>query len=65
VLAVPLSTKIKKNKYYVPVDLHDGIARMAIISQVRLIDAKRFIDKIGTVDEISFVQIKNAVKAML
>ena len=65
VLAVPLTTRIKKNKYYVPIDLGDNIPRMVIISQVRLIDTKRFIDKIGVIDEKSFTEIKNAIKTML
>jgi mRNA interferase MazF len=65
VLAVPLTTKAKDNKYYCSCSLGDGIARMAMISQIRLIDTKRFIDKLGLADDKSFEQIKNAVKAML
>lgn len=67
VLIVPLTTKIKKdNKYYVNCSIrNDAIPRMAIISQVRPIDTKRFIDKLGVTDEDSFTKIKNAIKAML
>ncbi len=66
VLAVPLTTKIKEgNKYYVPCVINDGVARMAIISQVRLIDVKRFIDKMGVASKESFTEIKNAIKGML
>lgn len=67
VLIVPLTTKIKKdNKYYVDCSImNDTIPRMAIISQVRPIDTKRFIDKLGVTDEDSFTKIKNAIKAML
>lgn len=67
VLVVPLTTKVKKdNKYYVSCSMvHDDMARMAIVSQVRLIDTRRFIDKLGVVREDSFVAIKNAIKAML
>lgn len=67
VLAVPLTTKIKNgNKYYVSCDMMgDTLPRMAIISQVRLVDTKRFIDKLGVASEDSFHQIKNAIKAML
>jgi len=65
VLAVPLTTKIKENKYCVSINIGDNVPRMAIISQIRLVDSKRFIDKIGVVDEKSFTQIKNAIKAML
>lgn len=67
VLVVPLTTKIKKgNKYYVNCSImNDTIPRMAIISQVRPVDTKRFIDKLGVADEDSFAKIKNAIKAIL
>lgn len=67
VLAVPLTTKIKEgNKYFVQCSIiDDSIPRMAIISQIRLIDTKRFIDKLGVADKDSYIKIKNAVKAML
>ena len=67
VLVVPLTTKIKKdNKYYIDCSImNDTIPRMAIISQVRPIDTKRFIDKLGVADEDSFIKIKNTIKAML
>lgn len=67
VLVVPLTTKIKKdNKYYVACSIvGNDIVRMTIISQIRLIDTKRFIDKLGTADEESFNKIRNAIKAML
>src|ERR1035437_6480252 len=67
VLVVPLTTKIKKdNKYYVSCSItDDALPRMAIISQVRLIDTRRFIDKLGVADDNSYIQIKNAIKAML
>ncbi len=45
--------------------MNDIIPRMVIISQVRPIDTKRFIDKLGVADDDSFVKIKNAIKAML
>lgn len=67
VLVIPLTTKIKKgNKYYVSCSIvNNTIPRMGIISQVRLIDTKRFIDKLGVANDDSYVKIKNAIKAML
>ena len=67
VLAVPITTKVKKdNKYYISCSVAgDAIPRMAIISQVRPIDTKRFIDKLGVADDDSYIKIKNAIKAML
>lgn len=67
VLVVPLTTKIKKdNKYYVFCSVTgDTTQRMAIISQVRLIDTKRFIDKLGVADDDSYLKIKSAIKSYL
>ncbi len=63
--AIPLSTKIKNNKYYVPCVGTDGMTRAAIISQIRLVSVKRLTDKIGFADENSVLQIKKAIKVLL
>ena|SRR3989344_7736091 len=66
ILAIPLTTKIKNdNKYYVACDLGDNIPRMAIISQLRLVDTRRLIGKLGVVNEDSFRIIRKSVKAMI
>lgn len=49
--AIPLTTKIKRNIFHLAVDLKDSIFRMAILSQLRLIDSKRLYQKIGFIDE--------------
>lgn len=59
--ALPLSTKIKTGRFYAPVDLGDGMARVAIISQIRLIDAKRLIVKAGSITESNYAEIQKAV----
>lgn len=59
--ALPISTRIKKSKFYAPVKLNDNVDRVAIISQLRLIDAKRLIDKIGVVGEANYKDIQKAV----
>ena len=59
--AIPLSTKIKTGKFYSTVDLGDGTTRVAIISQLRLIDAKRLIGKIGVIHENNYAEIQKAV----
>lgn len=46
---IPLTTRNKGGKFYVPIDLGDGIHRMAILSQLRLLDAKRLYQKIGVI----------------
>ena len=56
---------MKKNygEYFVSCSIiNDVIPRMAIISQVRPIDTKRFIDKLGVADDDSYVKIKTRSK---
>jgi len=47
--AIPLTTRRKGGRFYVPIELGDGIHRMAILSQLRLLDAKRLYQKIGVI----------------
>ena len=62
---LPLSTKIKTTKktkkFYSSVNLNDEIDRVAIISQMRLIDGKRLISKMGFIDEKNYQEIQKAV----
>ena len=64
-LALPLTTSIKKNPYHVYLGTVDGKEAFAIISQIRLIDTKRLINKIGFVDHDVFEKIRKAVKEFL
>src|SRR3989338_7959928 len=59
--ALPISTRIKKGKFYESLDLHDDIPRVAIISQLRLIDGKRLIDKIGVISNANYKDMQKAV----
>jgi len=49
--AIPLTTRNKGGKFYLEIDLSDGIHRMAVLSQLRLIDAKRIYQKIAVISE--------------
>jgi len=59
--ALPLSTRIKKGKFYQTANLGDNMPRVVIISQLRLIDAKRLIDKAGVISKDSYLNIQKAV----
>jgi mRNA interferase MazF len=59
--AVPLTTRPKSGKFYLPIDLRDGMSRMAILSQLRLMDAKRLYQKIGTIDHATHRALEDAV----
>lgn len=58
--ALPLTTKVKEGKFYRPIFLGDRVFRCAILSQIRLMDAKRLIDKIGTINRGNYDLIKKA-----
>jgi mRNA interferase MazF len=60
-LCVPLTTQDKNGAYYADVDLRDDVRRKAVLSQVRLIDARRLWNLVGTVDISQFQKIKRAI----
>lgn len=51
----------KTTRFYEAVFLEDGIPRAALLSQLRLIDAKRLLAKIGTISRENYLQIQKAV----
>jgi mRNA interferase MazF len=63
--AIPLSTKMKKNPYYIHCISATGEMRSAIISQIRLMSIKRLTDKIGSAETNSFLAVKKAIKDLL
>lgn len=63
--AVPLSTKIKRNPYYVPCISCTGETRSAIISQIRLLSIKRLMNKLGAAKADSLLVIKKAIRDLL
>jgi len=58
--ALPLSTKIKEGKFYQTVNLGDNFPRVAILSQLRLFDAKRLVDKAGIISKDNYLKIQKA-----
>lgn len=59
--AIPLSTKMKKSRFYVSLSANDNIQRVAIVSQLRLVDSKRLLDKIAVVSKDEYQNIQKAV----
>ena len=57
---IPMSSKIKDNKYYVKVMLKDNI-RSVMISQLRLLDTKRLDIKIGYISKSDFDLVRNNI----
>jgi mRNA interferase MazF len=61
-LAIPLSTKVKPdNPYYIEISLH-GQQISAMVSQIRVLDAKRLHKKIGTLDTADFDTVQCALR---
>ena len=59
-LCAPLTTKNKTGKYYHSIFLSDGVARKAVLSQVRTMDTKRLREIIGKIDGEQLGLIKQA-----
>ena len=64
VLAVPISTKVKDNKYYVNF-IHNDHEFSALISQIRLISTKRLSRKIYEMSGITFDKIREALRNLI
>lgn len=63
--AVPLSTSTKKHKYRVSVGMVDGKLAVALLSQIRVVDTKRLVNKVGFLDQPAFDKIKKAARGLL
>jgi len=57
-LAIPLSTSKKRNDYLVSLGEVDNKEAIAVLSQMRNIDSKRLINKIGFVSEVLLGEVK-------
>ena len=61
-LGVPLSTTKKEGKYFYHFAFLPSKKSVALISQVRTLDAKRLVDKLGVVSLADFYVIKKTIK---
>lgn len=62
--AIPLTRTEKKNKYYFPFVLNKETS-VAILSQIKLIDAKRLKYKIGDIKTVDFSVLKSKIRQFL
>lgn len=64
--AVPLTRGKKKDRpFYFKFSFRARIQSIAILSQMRLIDAKRLRYKVGTVSEADFKALKSKIRRLL
>ena len=64
-LVIPLTTSPKKHRMRVPLGIVDGKQASALLSQIRIIDTKRLVNKVGFIDKEIFNNIRKAAKDML
>lgn len=64
--AIPLTSKNKRGKYYYSFTLSDSeVINTANLSQLKLIDSKRLIDKMGYINENDYLKIKERIKKII
>lgn len=63
--AVALTGKKKIGKFHFSIGSVEGREASAILSQVRVIDAKRLLRKVGTLDEDTFNDLVRALQSTL
>ena len=61
---VPLTTRTKKGRFYFPIDLEDDLPRRAILSQLRLLDAKRLYQKVAVISDANYAKLTEAIIAL-
>ncbi len=64
-LIIPLTTSTKENPYHFPLGMIDGRNAFAIMSQIRLIDTKRLINKVAVIDQKTFEKIRKTARELL
>jgi mRNA interferase MazF len=62
---LPLTTKGKTGKYYFSFELANAGTSTAILSQLKLIDAKRLEYKIGNMSKVDFKNLKSKLTQLL
>ncbi len=63
-ICLPLSTKKKLEKFQSNI-IHDDVSGFALLDQVKVVDSKRLLRKIGTVSIPQFEIMKNKFKELL
>lgn len=64
-LIVPLTTNLKKKSYLVPIGNPFDRESSVVVTQIRLIDTKRLVERVGKIDIEIFEKIRKAVKDLL
>lgn len=63
--AIPLTHTKKRTKHYLEFNLSGDFSSVAILSQIRLVDARRLSHKIGVMPEQDFLELTKKFKDLL
>lgn len=66
-VVVPLTTSRKEGSFYFNIGKVGNTNEIstALLSQMRLVDTKRFVEKIGKIDSKKFIETKKAIQELL
>ena len=64
-LVVPLTTSKKRDRFLITAGVVEDKQAAAIVSQIRLIDTRRLINKVGTLERALFDPIRKAARKLL
>lgn len=63
-LVVPLTTSLRRHPLRIPVGTVQGKEASALLSQMRVIDARRLVEKVGFLDQAIFRELRKAVRGL-
>ena len=64
-IIVPLTTSAKRDRFYIDAGIVGKKQAAAIVSQIRLIDTRRLVEKIETMDHSHFECIQKAARNLI
>ena len=64
-LVAPLTTSARKHPLRLAIGLVDGREARANLSQIRVVDTRRLVEKIGFIEKETFAGIRKAVRGLL
>ncbi len=62
-LIVPLTTSLQEHEYRIPIGLIEDKQATVILSQIRVVDTKRFSEKIGVLNNEMFSNIQKHIRS--
>ncbi|MDO8551991.1 MAG: type II toxin-antitoxin system PemK/MazF family toxin [bacterium] len=64
-LVAPLTTSAREHPLRVPVGIVDGYSARANISQMRVVDTRRLVEKVGFLEKKLFAKLRKAARELL